>query len=51
MRANLRSKDDETGGEVAKGERLIFENPPVMGIFPDIAAIYPVQVPERWKND
>jgi hypothetical protein len=37
MRANFKSKEDETGGEVAdEGEIDILETPPVMGIFPDI---------------
>ena len=37
MRANFKSKEDETGGEAAdEGERDIFEIPPVMGIFPDM---------------
>ena len=37
MRANFKSKEDETGGDVAdEGERDILETPPVMGIFPDI---------------
>jgi len=37
MRTNFKSKEDETGGELAvDGERSILETPPVMGIFPDI---------------
>ena len=37
IRANFKSKEEETGGEVAdEGERDILETPPVMGIFPDI---------------
>ena len=40
MRANFKSKDDDTGGEVAdEGERDILDTPPVMGIFPDILKI------------
>jgi hypothetical protein len=37
MRASFKSKEDETGGELAvEGERSILETPPVIGIFPDI---------------
>lgn len=37
MRANFKSKEDDTGGEVAvEGEMSILETPPVMGIFPDM---------------
>lgn len=37
IRAKFKSKEEETGGEVAEeGERDILETPPVMGIFPDI---------------
>jgi hypothetical protein len=37
IRANFKSKEEETGGEVAdEGERDILETPLVMGIFPDI---------------
>ena len=37
QRANFKSKEEETGGEVAdEGERDILETPPAMGIFPDI---------------
>jgi hypothetical protein len=41
MRANLRSKDEETGGEVAMGDKLILDNPPVMGILLDMVAQNP----------
>lgn len=36
MRANLRSKDEETGGEVAIGDKVILDKPPVMGMLPDM---------------
>jgi hypothetical protein len=36
MRANLRSKDEETGGEVAMGDKVILDKPPVMGMLPDM---------------
>jgi hypothetical protein len=43
MRANLRSKDEDTGGEVAMGDKVILDNPSVMGILLDIV----VQKSER----
>jgi hypothetical protein len=40
MRANFKSKEDVTGGEVASGDSSILENAPVMGIFPDIMVLF-----------
>jgi hypothetical protein len=36
-RANFKSNEDDTGGDVAgEGERWILDMPPVMGMFEDI---------------
>jgi hypothetical protein len=40
MRANFKSKEDVTGGEVASGDSSILENAPAMGIFPDIMVLF-----------
>ena len=42
MRANVKSKEEETGGEeaVEEGERAILATPPVMGMFPDILRVW-----------
>jgi hypothetical protein len=49
MRANFKSKEDDTGGDVASGASSILENPPVMGIFPDIMILFELSVtdPQR----
>ena len=46
MRANFKSKEDDTGGDVASGASSILENPPVMGIFPDIMKLFELD-PQR----
>ena len=44
IRANFKSNDDVTGGEVASGDNAILESPPVMGMFPDMIILFGIEL-------